>query len=92
MRYPRLGGEHRDMNTAHTPRSATDAARQCRINSTWNGDHTVVIDIPDVLHWTVRLRHTPASLALSWLGERLPERVWTDPRALGVIGATAGLC
>jgi hypothetical protein len=70
--------------------SATDEARQCHINATWTDDHTVVIDIPEILHWTVQLGHTPASTALSWVGERLPERVWTNPHALGVIGRAAG--
>jgi hypothetical protein len=70
--------------------SATQQARQCLIHARWTDDHTVVINIPGVLHWTVELGHTAASMALSWVGERLPERVWTNPRALGVIGRAAG--
>jgi hypothetical protein len=70
--------------------SATSAARQCRIDTEWTDDYTVVIDVADVLHWRVRLGHSTASRMLSWVGERLPDRIWTNPRALGVLGRAAG--
>jgi hypothetical protein len=66
--------------------AATDAARRCRIDSVWTDDHALVIDIPGVLHWTLQLRPTTASRALSWAGQRLPEWVWTNRTALGLLG------
>ncbi|CAN5476713.1 hypothetical protein BH10ACT9_BH10ACT9_60750 [soil metagenome] len=70
--------------------SAMHTTHQCAVDTEWTDDYTLVIDIPDVLHWTVRLERTPASTALSWVGERLPNRVWTSRRALGVLGRVAG--
>lgn len=70
--------------------SATSAAHQCRIDTEWTDDYTVVIDIPDVVHWRVQLGHSAASRMLSRVGERLPDRIWANPRALGVLGRAAG--
>lgn len=65
-------------------------AVQCPIEATWTGEYSLVIDIPDVLHWAVDLRSTPQSRLLSRIGMQLPEAVWENRRALGVIGRTAG--
>jgi hypothetical protein len=65
-------------------------AVQCPIDVTWTGDYSLVIDIPEVLHWSVELKNTRESQLLSNIGMRLPDRVWTDRHALAVIGRVAG--
>jgi hypothetical protein len=70
--------------------SAATAAHQCRIDTEWTDEYTLVIDIPRVMHWTVQLGHTTASRALSRVGKRLPDRMWRNRRALGLLGRTAG--
>ena len=70
--------------------ATTNAAVVCPINVTWTGDFSLVVDVPDVLRWTVELRHTTATRLLSRVGQWLPDGVWTSPGALGAIGRTAG--
>ena len=70
--------------------ATTNAAVVCPVNVTWTGDFSLVVDVPDVLHWTVDLRHTPVTRLLSRVGQWLPDGVWTSPGALGAIGRTAG--
>ncbi len=44
--------------------TANDAV-VCPVEVTWTGDYTLVVDIPDVLHWTIELRHTAATRLLT---------------------------
>ena len=69
--------------------TANDAV-VCPVEVTWTGDYTLVVDIPDVLHWTIELRHTAATRLLTLIGSRLPDGIWTNPGALGAIGRFAG--
>ncbi len=62
----------------------------CPVDVTWTGDFSLAIYIPDVLHWTVELRHTAATRLLSRIGPRLPDGVWTRTGTLGAIGRAAG--
>jgi hypothetical protein len=70
--------------------ATTNAAVVCPVDVTWTGDFSLAVDIPDVLHWTVELRHTVATRLLTSVGAHLPAGVWTNPGTLGVIGRTAG--
>ena len=69
--------------------TANDAV-VCPVDVTWTGDYTLVVDVPDVLRWTIELHDTPATRLLTMIGSRLPDGVWTSPGALGAIGRFAG--
>ena len=69
--------------------TANDAV-VCPVDVTWTGDYTLVVDIPDVLRWTIGLHDTAATRLLTTIGSRLPDGVWTSPGALGAIGRCAG--
>jgi hypothetical protein len=71
--------------------ATTNAAVVCPIGVTWSGDFALTIDIAEILSWTLELRHTPATRLFTRLGSRLPDAVWTNPGALGVLGRMAGL-
>jgi hypothetical protein len=70
--------------------ATTHAAVQCPVDVTWTGDFTLNVDIPDVLRWTVELRHTPATRLNTLIGCRLPDGLWTNSGALAGIGRFAG--
>jgi len=62
----------------------------CPIEVTWSGDFVLTIRIPEILSWAVELQHTPATRLFTWVGTRVPDTVWTNPGALGVLGRLAG--
>ncbi|MGE2832380.1 hypothetical protein [Mycobacterium sp. SMC-4] len=70
--------------------ATSNGAVECPIETTWTGDYTLTIDIPDVLHWTVDLQDTAATRILTTVATRLPDGTWTRTGALGVIGRLAG--
>jgi hypothetical protein len=72
--------------SAATPEDAV----QCDIDVAWVSPWTVFVQIDGLLEWTVDIRATPMSRAVSAIGRALPERAWTSPTALNLIGSTAG--
>lgn len=64
-------------------------AVQCDIDVTWTGPHSVSIDIPDVLHWTVDLQSTRATRLMSKISGGLSEPTWTNPVMLRRLGRVA---
>ncbi|MFN8227770.1 MAG: hypothetical protein U0R18_13765 [Mycobacterium sp.] len=71
--------------------SATpNVAVVCPIEVIWTGEFTLTVEIPEILTWTIELRHTTATRMFTRVGSRLPESLWTSPGALGVLGSLAG--
>src|SRR6478735_10567513 len=62
-------------------------AVQCDIDVAWTGPHTVRVEIPGRLHWTVELQSTRATRSMNRIGGRLSESAWTDPKMLRRLSA-----
>lgn len=69
--------------------TANDAV-VCPIETAWTGDYTLEIAIPGVLTWSLEFGDTAATRTLTAVATRLPDAVWTNAGALGVIGRLAG--
>ena len=71
--------------------SATPApAVECDIDVDWVSPWSLHIRIDGLLEWRVDMRRTVATRVMTAVGTRLPERAWTNPSALAVIGRVAG--
>jgi hypothetical protein len=70
--------------------STANAAVQCDIDVTWVTPWTLQVTIDGLLDWTVQLGTTDATRFLNRVNPRLPESVWTNPAALGMISRAAG--
>lgn len=70
--------------------AATEDAVQCDIDVAWVNPWTVFVKIDGLLEWTVDIRATPMTRVVSAIGRALPERAWTNPTALSLIGSSAG--
>jgi hypothetical protein len=69
--------------------TSTDAV-QCAIDVTWVTPWAIEVRIAGLLDWTVELGETAITRLIGEVGQRLPERVWTNRIALGVISRVAG--
>lgn len=65
-------------------------AVQCDIDVAWVDPWTLLVTMADLLDWRVDIRATAMTRVVSAIGRALPERAWTTPSALRLIGATAG--
>lgn len=70
--------------------STANDAVQCDIDIRWDAPWSVTIAIPGLLDWTVTLGETRATRLMTSVGQRMPERAWTDPRALAAMSRVAG--
>jgi len=64
--------------SAATPNDAV----QCEIDVVWTSPHTLRIEIPGRLHWTVELQSTAPTRLMGRIGARLPESAWADAAKL----------
>ena len=62
----------------------------CPIDMTWHGDFELSIKIPEILTWTVELRHTTATRLFTRVGSKLPDSLSVNPAVLRVLGPLAG--
>lgn len=65
-------------------------AVQCGIDIAWVSPWTLLVKIEGLLEWTVDIHATTVTRVVSAIGRALPERAWTSPATLGLIGTTAG--
>lgn len=72
--------------SAATPEDAI----QCGIDVAWISPWTLFVKIDGLLEWTIDIRATTMTRAISTIGRALPERAWTSRTALGLIGTAAG--
>ena len=70
--------------------ATTVPAVECDITTTWTDPWSLVITIPGLLRWTVGMRSTPITRAVSLLGQAIPESAWASAPVLAGMGRVAG--
>lgn len=70
--------------------ATTVPAVQCDITMSWTDPWSLDIAIPGLLRWSVDMRSTPITHAVSRLGHAMPERAWTSVPVLEAMGRIAG--
>jgi hypothetical protein len=72
--------------------SALAETRRARIELDWPGESTLRVAIPEAgFTWTMTMKSSPVTRALSALGARLPDRMWNAGPVLAVMGPAAGV-
>lgn len=69
---------------------ALTESEQCPIEVDWPDPWTICVRIEGVLDWKTEITPTPATRVMSLAASHLPEFLWRNRVALGVLGRTAG--
>jgi len=62
---------------------------QCDIDVAWVTPWSLFVGMPGLLEWQIDIRATLSTRLMSAVCERLPERAWTNPAVLAVLGRAA---
>ena len=71
---------------------ASDAAQTVytKVETSWDGPHSLRVTVPDLLDWRMELASTPATVLMSALGRRLPAAAWRSERFQRMMARAAG--
>lgn len=71
--------------------AAAAETRRVAVELAWTADTTMRVAVPELdFAWTATMGSSPATRLLSAVGRVLPDRVWTNRRALSAMGSVAG--
>ena len=70
--------------------SVTSSVRVPSIEVTWHDDHTLDVELDDIISWRIELASTPATRMMTTMGGWLPEAGWNSPVVLAAMGPVAG--